>query len=168
MLFFAYAAISAASAQTEPPAAPTSHEPTKSSNETLSSTELDYPIDEKVKVKVEPCIANAVVDRLSEPSTITVVAPGASEVELFVIPVDAPYGGKAIDKPHVIGKDDKPSDGFRIHWTAKESEPYIKLFAVVRRKGSERKLRSRTYDFAMSGSRLDKRPDPVVPQPAAN
>lgn len=130
-------------------------------------TELDYPTDEKIKVKVDPVVSNAVVDRITEPSTITVLCTGpVEEVELFVVPVDAPYGGKATDKPRAVGKDDKASDGFKITWTGKEHDPYVKLFAVVKKRGGGRaRFRSRTLDFGMGGNRYEQ--PGQTPQPPA-
>jgi hypothetical protein len=129
----------------------------------MPPTELDLPIDESIKMKVEPFVSSPVVDRLIEPTTIVVGSPNTSEVEIFVVPVDAPYGGKALEKPHSVGKDDRPADGFRLIWTSKESAPYVKVFAVVTHKtGIQRRYRSHTMDFGMGGSRLET---PAKPAP---
>jgi hypothetical protein len=123
----------------------------------LPPTELDLPVDEKVHVHVEPYVAGSVVDRVSEPAAVTVtISEPTSMVEVFVVPVDSPYGGKALDKPRLIGKDDKPADGFKVMWTGKEKAPYVKVFAVVmKRAGVQRRWRSHTLDFGMGGMRLD-------------
>lgn len=130
----------------------------------MGPTELDYPIDDRIKVKVEPFVPGTVVDRLLEPSLVTIVNASGSEVELFVVPVDAPYGGKALDRPHSIGKDEKPADGWKLHWNGKEHQPYIKLFAVVHRRNGGH-ARSRTYDFGVAGTRYEPEPEKPADQP---
>jgi hypothetical protein len=128
-------------------------------------TELDLPVDEKIKVKVEPFVPGSVVDRLVEPSTVTVECPGAQEVDLYVVPVDAPYGGKAVDRPRRIGRDDKPANGLKVDWATKEYHPYVKVFVVVRKKGFGMR-RSRTLDFGMSGARFEAKPEAAPSQPS--
>jgi hypothetical protein len=125
----------------------------------MPPTELDLPVDENIKLKVEPYVASPVVDRIIEPAAVIVGSPNTSEVEIFVVPVDSPYGGKALEKPHSVGKDEKPGDGFKVMWTKKESAPYVKVFAVVTHKtGIQRLYRSHTMDFGMGGSRLETAP----------
>jgi hypothetical protein len=131
----------------------------------MPPTELDLPVDDRVKVRVEPYVAGSVVDRISEPAAVTVQIPDCLKVEVFVVAVDAPYGGKAIEKPRLIGKDDKPADGFKVMWTGKEKTPYVKVFAVItKRAGVQRLFRSHTLDFGMAGTRLDAA---AGPKPAA-
>jgi len=126
------------------------------SNAQPMPTELDYPIEEKIKMKVDPVMPGSLVDRITQPTVVIVESPGASAAEIFVVPVDAPYGGKAIDKPHSIGKDMRPSDGLKVMWTGKERFPYVKIFAVIDRpSGNPRRVRSHTMDFGMAGARLE-------------
>lgn len=129
----------------------------------MPPTELDLRVDERVHVHVEPYVPGPVVDRITEPAAVTVEVPDCTRVEVFVVPVDAPYGGKAIDKPRMIGKDDKPADGFKVMWSGKEKTPYVKVFAVItKRNGVQRRFRSHTLDFGMGGARLDA---PAAPKP---
>jgi hypothetical protein len=129
----------------------------------MPPTELDLPIDESIKMKVQPFISGPVVDRLIEPTTIIVGSPNTSDVEIFVVPVDAPYGGKALEKPRSVGRDEKPADGFKIIWATKESAPYVKVFAVVTHKvGIQRRYRSHTMDFGMGGNRFEAKPAPIA------
>jgi hypothetical protein len=122
----------------------------------MGPTELDYPVDEKIKVKVDPFTSSPVVDRISEPCTVTVEGPNILDVEVFVVPVDGPYGGHAIDRPRSIGKDLNPAKGFTVKWTGKEQSQYVKVFAVVhRRVGIPRTVRSLTLDFGMAGARYE-------------
>lgn len=121
----------------------------------MPPTELDLSVDDRIKVKVEPFVVGSLVDRIVEPSVIVIDSPGAAEVEVFVVPVDAPYGGKAIEKPHSVGKDERSADGFKINWVAKEHDPYVKLFVVAKRKNSQHRVRSHTLDFGMSGARFE-------------
>ena len=117
-------------------------------------TELDLLQDPTVKVEVEPVVASSVVDRVIEPGTVIVRCPDALTAEVFLVPVDAPYGGKPLDIPRSIGKGTKTANVFKIRWTSKEPDQYVKLFAVVRRKSSpERRVRSHTIDLAIGGSR---------------
>ncbi len=121
----------------------------------MPPTELDFTVDEKIKVKVEPFVSGSLVDRIVEPTTVSVVYPGAAEIDLFVVAVDSPYGGKALEKPRLIGKDAKPGDGFKIQWNNKEPDPYVKIFAVVKKKSGDKRFRSRTLDFGMAGARFE-------------
>lgn len=125
----------------------------------MPPTELDLPVDEGIKVKVDPVVSGPVVERVVSLTSVVIATKNATEVEVFVVPVDAPYGGKALEKPHSVGKDDKPADGFKVMWTQKESAPYVKVFAVVtRRTGFPHQVRSRTFDFGMGGTRLETPP----------
>lgn len=146
------------------PATRAEHQPEAADSESatvpMPPTELDFPLDEKIKVKVEPFIPGSLVDRIVEPTTVQVECLGAAEINLFVVAVDSPYGGKALEKPRLIGKDAKPSDGFKIHWNNKEPDPYVKIFAVVRKKNGPKRFRSHTLDFAMAGARFEPKKAP--------
>lgn len=128
----------------------------------MPPTELDLPVDESIKVKVDPIVSGPVVERVVSPTAVMVGTKNTTEVEVFVVPVDAPYGGRALEKPHSVGKDDRAVDGFKVMWTQKETAPYVKVFAVVTRKtGFPHHVRSRTFDFGMGGTRLDAQNAPL-------
>jgi hypothetical protein len=118
--------------------------------------ELTLPIDETLKVTVAPVIRTNVVDRVIEPCTVQVKAPGAAQVQVFVVPVDSPYGGRAVDSPRPIGTDANPADGFSVRWTGTESAKYMKVFAVAQKAG--RSVRSATVDVGIGGKRLRTAP----------
>lgn len=84
-----------------------------------------------VTVRVEPFIPTDLGDRVVEPATIYVDAPGAKRVKVYLQPVDQPYGGELIGKRKLIGIDDDPSDGFAVPWTAEEPFDYVEIFAVA-------------------------------------
>ena len=73
--------------------------------------ELTLPIDESLKVTVVPVVHTNVVDRVVDPCSVQVKAPGATQVQVFIVPVDSPYGGRATDSPRPIGTDSTPADG---------------------------------------------------------
>jgi hypothetical protein len=114
--------------------------------------ELTLPIDESVKVTVVPVIRTNIVDRVVEPCSVQVKAAGAAQVQVFVVPVDSPYGGRAVDSPRPIGTDANPADGFSVRWTGTESAKYMKVFAVAQKGG--RSVRSATIDVGIGGKRL--------------
>jgi hypothetical protein len=117
-------------------------------------TELDLPEDTSIKIRLHPLMPSNLVDRVGEPVTINVECPGALSAEIYLVPVDAPYGGHALDRPRLIGKDEKPADGLMVHWSDQEPDQYVKLFAVVRKRVMpERRVRSHPLDLAMYGTR---------------
>jgi hypothetical protein len=118
--------------------------------------ELTLPIDDTLKVTVVPVIRTNVVDRVVEPCTVQVKAAGAAQVQVFVVPVDSPYGGRAVDSPRSIGTDANPADGFSVRWTGTESAKYMKVFAVAQKGG--RSVRSATVDVGIGGKRLRSTP----------
>jgi hypothetical protein len=111
--------------------------------------------DATIKLRVEPILLDSVVDRVLEPAKIFVEAPGATMVDVFLVPVDAPYGGRAVGKGRLLGRDSTPRNGFIIDWVSTESHQYLKLFAVVHKNGEQ--SRSRTIDIAVSGDRFKVR-----------
>jgi hypothetical protein len=120
---------------------------------------LELPVDESIKISVDPVEISNVVDRVMGPAVVTVKCPQATDVRLFLVPVNAPYGGRTLDKPRLIGSDSKPSDGLTVRWNSKESHQYVKLFAVVHKKNAPQvEVRSRTVDFAVGGSRYVPKP----------
>lgn len=123
---------------------------------TVETTEPDLPVDESIKVSITPLQVSSLVDRMMEPVTIKVRCPEAARAQLFFVAVDAPYGGKVIDKPRLIGSDLKPEDGLTVRWSDKLTAQYIKVYAVVRKKGASSDVRSKTIDLAVGGARLDR------------
>jgi len=111
--------------------------------------------DASIKLRVEPILLDSVVDRVLEPAKIFIEAPGATSVDVFIVPVDAPYGGKPIGKGRLLGRDNTPRNGFIVDWTSTESHQYLKLFAVVHK--NDEHSRSRTIDIAVSGDRFKVR-----------
>lgn len=108
--------------------------------------------DTSIKLRVDPVLLDSVIDRVLEPAKIFVEAPGATVVDVFLVPVDAPYGGKPLGKGRLLGRDSTPRDGFVIDWSSSEPHQYLKLFAVVHKNGEQ--SRSRTIDIAVSGDRF--------------
>ena len=83
----------------------------------------------------------------------------AAGADIWLLPIDAPYGGKPTGKPRFIGRDSKSSDGLSIKWTRSEPDEYVKLFAVVYpRKNPELPVRSASLDVAIGGDKLRKKP----------
>ena len=127
-------------------------------------TELDLLQDPTVKVELDPVVASSLVDRVVEATTVTVHCPDAMTAEVFIVPVDAPYGGKPLDIPRSVGKGVRSANLFKVQWASKEPDQYVKLFAVVRRKSSpERRVRSHTIDLAIGGTRFEPDTQPATP-----
>jgi hypothetical protein len=123
-------------------------------------TELDLPVDDSIKVSISPVQVSHVVDHVVEPCIITVRCPEALSAQVFMVPVDAPYGGRGTDKPHLIGTDNNPkNNGFKVRWASKETSRYVKIFAVVRKRSAPlQEVRSLTVDIGIAGSRFDPQP----------
>ena len=119
------------------------------------------PEDKSVKLSIEPLLVGNLIDRVMEPATITVHAPGALRVEVYLLPVDSPYGGKPTGKARLIGQDLTPANGFKIKWAKPTSDPYVKIFAVVHKKSApESTIRSHTIDVGLGGQLLIPRSAP--------
>src|SRR5262245_35458134 len=58
-----------------------------------------------VEVAVAPFIPTGLGDRVVEPATVYVRAPGAGRVEVYVRPVDAPFGGTPVRPARLVGTD---------------------------------------------------------------
>lgn len=176
-LLVAIAAISSTAVQGKPrppePAAPGREDPTTPPVTPGSSPAVNQPQegesekepaaqaipeDDSVKIKIDPVLVGNLVDRVIEPATITVIAPGALSAEVYLLPVDAPYGGKPTGKARLIGKDLTPANGFTVRWSQAEPDQYVKIFAVVHKKDAAGPVRSHTLDIGLSGRRL--RPHP--------
>lgn len=97
------------------------------SSNSVEATDAQY----YVTVRVEPFIPTDLGDRVVEPATVYVDAPGARRVKVFLQPVDQPFGGKAIGKRKLIGVDNDPSDGFAVAWAADEPFDYVEIFGVA-------------------------------------
>lgn len=110
-------------------------------------------LDETIKVRVEPIVRSAVVDRVVEPTTIYVKAPGSTKVEVYLEPVDAPFCGKSVGQPRLIGKSIDGRRGFPVNWGAVEKHKYVKLYALVYK--SDGQKRSRSIDLCMGGLRFE-------------
>lgn len=134
----------------------------------LGPSEINLPVDDSVKVTVEPLFVSNLVDRVLEPSTVTVCCPEALSVQLFIMPVDSPYGGVALRRPKLIASDNRPSDKYTLRWTGKEQTAYVKLFAVVRKQRTPYTfVRSRTIDLALGGMRYTPPPAGETGRPSA-
>ncbi len=83
-----------------------------------------------VVLRVEPVIVGDLGDRVTGPATVFVEAPGAASVEVYVQPLDAPYG-KPLTAPTLIGADIDSSDGFAVYWPADEPYDAVQLIAVA-------------------------------------
>ncbi|MBY0551884.1 MAG: hypothetical protein K2W95_31660 [Candidatus Obscuribacterales bacterium] len=115
-------------------------------------------VDDRIKIKVTPVVIGPVIDRVTETATVTVRAPGASKVEVYVEPVDAPYGGRTIGEPRLLGRS---SDirCFTVNWAAPEPDKYVRVYAIAYRSPAQPPTRSRGTDLGMGGRRL------VIPPP---
>lgn len=114
--------------------------------------ELEY--DDRISVKVTPLSTGPVVDRVMEPATVIVRAPGAAGVEVYLEPVDAPYGGRSKGEPRLLGKTASYNHtrGFSLAWNSGEPYRYVRLFAIAVN-SSGQMVRSRGTDLAMGGVR---------------
>lgn len=84
-----------------------------------------------VSVRVDPIFPTNLGDRVLGPVTVYVDAPGASRVEVYIQPVDQPYGGQPVGDPKLIGADDTPANGFAVAWAADERDPYVNVYAIA-------------------------------------
>jgi len=129
--------------------------PAQAPAQAAEPTELDLPVDQTIKIKVAPVQISSVVDHVNEPSTVTVSSAGLLNAQLFLVPVDSPYGGHALGKPRLIGTDNRAGDQLTVRWTSKEPVRYVKLFAVVHKKDAPgTAVRSRTIDIGIGPARL--------------
>lgn len=125
----------------------------------LASPEQEFlDLDESIKLKVEPVVRGTVVDRVIENSTIYVRAPlGSLRVEVYIEPVDAPFCGKSLGEPRLIGKSSDVRRNFPVSWQKPEAHRYVKVFAIAFKPGGL-SGRSRSISLAMGGSRLQETP----------
>lgn len=115
-------------------------------------------LDERILIKVEPVVRSPVVDRVVEPAKIMARAPGFSRVEFFIEPVDAPFGGKSLGEPKLLGQSKNPGN-FALRWNAPESHEYVKIFVLAYRTDGSSMGRSRAIDLGIGGNRLQVVPD---------
>lgn len=85
-----------------------------------------------VCVRVEPFIPTDLGNRVVTPATVYVAAPGAAWVDVYVQPVDAPFGGRRIGTPALIGSTTTAEGTLvAVPWAADEPYPYVEVFAVA-------------------------------------
>jgi hypothetical protein len=97
---------------------------------------------------VAPFVPTDLGDRVVEPTTVYVHAPGATRVAVYVQPVEAPYGGRRLGRPLLIGEAAGPgrmaaadeatatawgimTPAFAVPWAAAEPFPYVEVSAVA-------------------------------------
>lgn len=128
----------------------------------LSSTNAAEPeaqsaqtIDENIRVRVEPVVIGQLIDRVTEPATIFVDCTNIKTASVYMEPVDAPYGGKALAEPKLIGTSTDAKHGFPIAWKSVEPYPYVKLFAICAQNNKDGGTRrSHAIDIGLAGQRL--------------
>lgn len=123
-------------------------------------------LDERIKVRVEPVVRSTVVDRVIEPARISVKAPGFSRVEFFLEPVDAPFGGKSLGEPKLIGQSNNYRE-FTYLWSSPVPHEYVKIFVLAYKNDGTSMGRSRAIDLGIGGNKLKPVPElpPVLPPP---
>jgi hypothetical protein len=93
---------------------------------------------------VAPFVPTNLGDRVVEPTTVYVHAPGATRVAVYARPVAAPYGGRPLGRPRLIGEAAGPgrtagaaaawgipAPSFAVPWAADEPFPYVEVFGVA-------------------------------------
>lgn len=134
-------------------------------DDTTQESEPQLEVDDRIKVKISPLVIGPVIDRVTESAIVTVHAPGASRVEVYVEPVDAPYGGRKIGEPRLLGRS-ADLRGFTVTWSKPESDRYVRLYAIAYRLQSQ-PTRSRGTDLGIGGRRLVITPVDAKPEPGA-
>ena len=123
--------------------------------------ELQIPVDDSIKLTIDPVQVSSVVDRVNEPCTVTIKSPGLLNAQLYLIGTDAPYGGLLIGDPRLIGEDNHAGDKLSVRWSSKETNQYVKLFAIVHKKNApDKAVRSRTLDVGIGPARFKLPPVP--------
>lgn len=118
-----------------------------------------YEINPQIQLHVQPLLRSHVVDKVSDPTTVSIDAKEpAQRVELYLEPVDAPYGGKTVGPSRLIGKSDKSGRKFTFNWTDREPYRYVRLFALVYRNGNDSPEQSSSLDLGMAGARRIEEP----------
>lgn len=129
-----------------------------------AAPDSELVLDERIRVKVEPVVRNAVVERVVESARIKVkTPPGFFRVDIFVEPVDAPFGGKSLGVPKMLGQA-FGNGSFSYRWVSPEHYEYVKIFALAYKNPSAAVFsvpggRSRAIDVAIGGNRLQPLPD---------
>lgn len=111
-----------------------------------------FEVDDRIKIKIAPIVIGPVIDRVTESATVTVRAPGASKVEVYLEPVDAPYGGRTTGEPRLLGRSTNMRC-FCVNWSAPEPAKYVRVYAIAYRSQAQ-PTRSRGTDLGMGGKRL--------------
>jgi hypothetical protein len=128
------------------------------------NNEDDLALDDRIRVKVEPVVRNPVVERVVESARIKVkTPPGFFRVDIFIEPVDAPFGGKSLAHPKMLGQA-FGNGNFSLKWASPERYEYVKIFALAYKNPaatifSTAHGRSRAVDVALGGNRLLLMPD---------
>ena len=136
------------------------------SDDSAASSELS--VDERILVKVEPIVRNAVVERIVESARIKVkTPPGFLRVDIYIEPVDAPFGGKSLAVPKMLGQA-FGNGNFTLRWSSPERFEYFKIFALAHKNPSASVFsvsagRSRAIDVAIGGNRLQPSLEPDLP-----
>ena len=117
-----------------------------------SDESAEVEVDERIKVRVTPLVSGPVIDRVMEPTMVTVRAPGATTVEVYLEPVDAPYGGRTTGAARLLGRSTN-SKGFNVSWSSPEPHRYVRLYALAFC-GLSAPMRSAAVDLGMGGRRL--------------
>lgn len=138
-----------------------------SANPEVSDAEAEdtgpqFEVDDRIKIKIAPLVIGPVIDRVTESATVTVRAPGASKVEVYVEPVDAPYGGRTTGEPRLLGRSTNMRC-FCVNWSAPEPDKYVRVYAIAYRSQAQ-PTRSRGTDLGMGGKRLVIPPKPDTPR----
>lgn len=128
------------------------------------NNEDDLALDDRIRVKVEPVVRNPVIERVVESARIKVrTPPGFFRVDIFIEPVDAPFGGKSLAHPKMLGQA-FGNGNFTLKWASPERYEYVKIFALAYKNPaaaifSAAHGRSRAVDVALGGNRLLLMPD---------
>lgn len=134
------------------------------SGPTEQTNEDELALDDRIRVKVEPVVRNPVIERVVESARIKVkTPPGFFRVDIFIEPVDAPFGGKSLAHPKMLGQA-FGNGNFSLKWASPERYEYVKIFALAYRNPgaaifSTAHGRSRAVDVALGGNRLLLMPD---------
>ncbi len=124
-------------------------------------------VDDRIKVRVTPVVLGPVVDRVTEATSVSVNAPaGASSVELYLEPVDAPYGGRSKGEARLLGKASsyQAVKRFTVAWNSAEPHRYVRLYALAY-DSTGHPSKSRGLDLGMGGARLLPEIEPPATKP---
>ncbi|MBY0359616.1 MAG: hypothetical protein K2W82_16545 [Candidatus Obscuribacterales bacterium] len=120
-------------------------------------------IDPAIKLTIKPSTAGLIVDRITEATTVFVSGKKIKTAYIYAEPVDAPYGGKSLAEPKLIGKSSDARHNFPVRWNTVENYPYFKIFALCQKDGNELS-RSHAMDIGIGGKRLQNKALETDPQ----